>query len=152
MDKIKKWLPLGAAVAGVLALILYIACPAVVAEAFGVKESYSGAKAMFGFESWGEKVKGIFWCVVALILLVAAVVVSVLSYMKPENKLFALIAAACFAVAAIFLFSTKGFFCTGHEIQKEVAEFYKLGAGSIIAAILSIVGAGAAICPVVLKD
>ncbi len=151
MDKIKKWLPLGAAIAGVLAVIFYIACPAVVVEVFGMKESYSGVKAMFGFETYGEKVKGIFWCVLTLILLVVAVVFSILAYVKPENKMFALIAAACFAVAVIFLFSTKGFFCTGHEMEKEIAEFYKLGAGPIIAAILSIFGAGAVAVPVVLN-
>ena len=151
MDKIKKWLPLGAAIAGGLALILFIVCPALVFDFMGVKEAdanVSGIMAIFGDKE--KEYKASFWCILAVILLVVAVVCSILSYVKPENKLFARIAAACFAVAAIFLFSTKGFSLTAND-AKEAADMYKLGAGPIIAGILSILGAGAVVCPVVLN-
>lgn len=149
MDKIKKWLPLGAAVAGALALILFLACAAVSAKEANV--DYSGWEAAFGKKMQFGKIKGSFWVVLTAILLIAATACSVLSYLKPENKLFAYVAAACFVVAVIFCFSTKGFFLTAND-AKDAAKYYKLGFGSIIGAILSIVGAGAVALPVVLKD
>ncbi len=147
MDKIKKWLPLGAAVAGALALILFLACPAIVMETGIGKAEANGIEAMKDGEF-------VFMILLTILLVVAAIACSVLSFLKPENKLFAYVAAACFAVAAVFFFSTKGFFLTANDWNKidALKEAYKLGFGSIIGAILSIVGAGAAICPVVLKD
>ena len=46
MGSIKKWLPLGAAVAGILALVLFIACPAIVFEAGFYKGDVNGLEAM----------------------------------------------------------------------------------------------------------
>ncbi len=146
MDKIKKWLPLGAAVAGVLAVILFIACPALVIDAGYGKADANGIEVMKDGEF-------VFMILLTLLVAAAAIACSVLSYLT-GNKLFALIAAACFAVAAIFFFSTEGFFLTANDWNKIDAakEAYKLGFGSVIAAILSIVGAGAVALPVVLKD
>ena len=146
MDKIKKWLHLGAAIAGALALILGLFCPAVAIDFMGVKDSENGLNCMLGKDG-GEFV---FMMLLTVLLVVAAIACSVLAYLKPENKLFALIAAACFAVAAIFYFSTKGFYLTAHD-AKEVADMFKLGIGSILAAILSILGAGAVAVPVILN-
>ncbi len=146
MDKIKKWLPLGAAVAGVLALILFLACNAIVVETPFGDEGANGIEAMKDGEF-------VFMILLTILLVVAAVVCSVLAFLQPENKLFAIIAAACFALAAIFFFSTKGFFLTANDWNKidAVKDAYKLGFGSVIGAILSVVGAGAVITPVVLK-
>lgn len=146
MDKIKKWLPLGAAIAGGLALILGLFCPAVAIDFMGVKETENGMNCMLGKDG-GEFV---FMMLLTVLLVVVAIVCSILAYVKADNKLFALIAAACFAVAAIFYFSTKGFYLTAND-AKEVADMFKLGIGSILAGILSILGAGAVVCPVVLN-
>lgn len=150
MDKIKKWLPLGAAVAGVLALILFLACNSVVTKETGDALG-SGWETTFGKKK-GELtiLEFSFMNFLTVLLVIAATACSVLSYLKPENKLFAMIAAACFAVSAIFFFSTKGFVLTAND-WKSAADSFKLGFGSVIGAILSVVGAGAVITPVVLK-
>ena len=150
MDKIKKYLPLGAAIAGALALILFIACPGIAYDAMGSKDSLSGWETAFGKDCGYSKLKGSFWVVLTMLFLIGATVCSVLAYLKAENKIFTYVAAACFALAIIFLFSTKGFWLTAND-AKEAADYYKLGAGSIIGAILSILGLGAVAVPVVLK-
>ena len=151
MDKIKKYLPLAAAVAGALALILFIACPAIVYKTpYGTQE-WNGMDVTVGDD---KSYKFSFMIFVAVVLAIAGVACAVLSYLKPENKMFALIAAACFAVAAILFFCTVAFAQldgVSKEYAKEIKKELDLGVGAIFAAILSIVGAGASAAPVVLN-
>ena len=64
MDKIKRFLPIFAVITGVLAIIAYCALPVLefTLEEFSFekveifKVEYSGTKAMFGFDFYGETV------------------------------------------------------------------------------------------------
>ncbi|MBQ9714067.1 MAG: hypothetical protein IJV83_05595 [Clostridia bacterium] len=154
MDKVKKYLPLGAAIAGVLALILFFACDVVYMEVMGEKvgDAVNGWEATFGKKEEGvELVKFAFMNFLTVILLIGAIACAVLSYLKPENKMFAYIAAGLFALAAIFFFCAKGFYCSANDVESEMKEYLKLGVGAIIAAILSLLSAAAVAVPAVLK-
>lgn len=151
MDKVKKYLPWAAVVLAALAVVFFFACDVMKVDFMGVSEGVgNGFETTFGKKEAGETVfKFNFMGLVTVLLAVAALVLSVLYALK-GNDLMGLVAAACFVVAAIFFFSTKGFVLTAND-GKEYADMYKLAIGSILAGILSIVGAVAVAVPVVLK-
>ncbi len=144
MDKVKKYLPLSAAIAGALALLLFVVCDAVVADL-----GWLGEMGVSGMDAMTDG-KFVFMMFLTILLVLGAIACSILAFLKPENDLFAYIAAGCFIVAAIFCFSTKGFYLTANDM-KEVADGFKLGFGPVIAGIFSILSAGAVATPVVLK-
>lgn len=163
MKAFKKFAPVIAAALGVIAIIMLFV-PAVVV---GEDTSYNGWQAMFGYtkttEALGKEIKTeilafSFMNLLSLILVAAGIVLCVLSFLGKGNKFFAFIAAACFIVAAVFFFLTLAFTMAGSSItldgnlaQEKVKEGWKLGAGPIIAAILSILAAGSSVAPALLK-
>lgn len=157
MNKIKKFAPLAAAVAAVIALIM-IFLPAIVVE----EETYSGLKVIFGYT---EKQSGMgltlevelfafsFMNLLTYLLVIAGGVCGVLAFMKSDKPIFAWIAAACLALAGIFFFCSVGFTVLSKDLVDLGAtkENFKLGAGAVIGGIVSILGALCAIAPTALK-
>lgn len=157
MNKIKKFAPLAAAVAAVIALIM-IFLPAIVVE----EETYSGLKVIFGYT---EKESGMgitlkvevfafsFMNLLTYLLVIAGGVCGVLAFMKSDKPIFTWIAAACLALAGIFFFCSVGFTVLSKDLVDLGAtkENFKLGAGAIIGGIVSILGALCAIAPTALK-
>lgn len=157
MNKIKKFAPLAAAVAAVIALIM-IFLPAIVVE----EETYNGLKVIFGYTE-EESGMGItlkvevfafsFMNLLTYLLVIAGGVCGVLAFMKSDKPIFTWIAAACLALAGIFFFCSVGFTVLSKDLVDLGAtkENFKLGAGAIIGGIVSILGALCAIAPTVLK-
>lgn len=157
MNKIKKFAPLAAAVAAVIALIM-IFLPAIVVE----EETYSGLKVIFGYTE-KESAMGItlkvevfafsFMNLLTYLLVIAGGVCGVLAFMKSDKPIFTWIAAACLALAGIFFFCSVGFTVLSKDLVDLGAtkENFKLGAGAIIGGIVSVLGALCAIAPTVLK-
>lgn len=157
MNKIKKFAPLAAAVAAVIALIM-IFLPAIVVE----EETYSGLKVIFGYT---EKESGMgitlkvevfafsFMNLLTYLLVIAGGVCGVLAFMKSDKPIFTWIAAACLALAGIFFFCSVGFTVLSKDLVDLGAtkENFKLGAGAVIGGIVSILGALCAIAPTALK-
>ena len=145
MDKVKKYLPWAAVVLAALAVVLFLFCDAVKAEFMGMSDADNGLNITFGRNGNDFNIMSL----ITVLLAVAALVLSALYALK-GNELMGIIAAACFVVAAIFFFCTKNFFLSAND-AKEAADMFKLAIGSILAGILSIVGAVAVAVPVVLK-
>lgn len=157
MNKIKKFAPLAAAVAAVIALIM-IFLPAIAVE----EETYSGLKVIFGYT---EKESGMgitlkvevfafsFMNLLTYLLVIAGGVCGVLAFMKSDKPIFTWIAAACLALAGIFFFCSVGFTVLSKDLVDLGAtkENFKLGAGAVIGGIVSILGALCAIAPTALK-
>lgn len=161
MNKIKKFAPLAAAVAAVIALIM-IFLPAVVLEFMDQKHTYSGLNVIFGYTE-KESAMGItlkveffafsFMNLLTYLLVIAGGVCGVLAFMKSDKPIFAWIAAACLALAGIFFFCSVGFTVLSKDIVDlgVTKENFKLGAGAVIGGIVSVLGALCAIAPTVLK-
>lgn len=157
MNKIKKFAPLAAAVAAVIALIM-IFLPAIAVE----EGTYNGLKVIFGYT---EKESGMgitlkvevfafsFMNLLTYLLVIAGGVCGVLAFMKSDKPIFTWIAAACLALAGIFFFCSVGFTVLSKDLVDLGAtkENFKLGAGAIIGGIVSILGALCAIAPTALK-
>lgn len=143
MDKIKKFAPIGAALLGIIALIM-VFLPSVQVSMLGFTADWNGFETAFGAEDDGFKFS-IMNCL-GWALLVVGIACAVLSYMQSENKLFGYIAIAALFVAGIFFFCTVGF-C---NIEEEAKDLLELGSGSIIAGICSILAAICAAAPVVM--
>ena len=157
MNKIKKFAPLAAAVAAVIALIM-IFLPAIAVE----EETYNGLKVIFGYTEEGSgmgitlKVEVFafsFMNLLTYLLVIAGGVCGVLAFMKSDKPIFTWIAAACLALAGIFFFCSVGFTVLSKDLVDLGAtkENFKLGAGAIIGGIVSILGALCAIAPTALK-
>lgn len=158
MNKIKKFAPLAAAVAAVIALIM-IFLPAIVVE----EETYSGLKVIFGYSEKAPGMGGItleievfafsFMNLLTYLLVIAGGVCGVLAFMKSDKPIFTWIAAACLALAGIFFFCSVGFTVLSKDLVDLGAtkENFKLGAGAVIGGIVSILGALCAIAPTALK-
>ncbi|MBQ8429314.1 MAG: hypothetical protein IJX30_04395 [Clostridia bacterium] len=143
MDKIKKYLPLGAAAFGVIALIM-VFLPSVKLEFWGVEETWNGFQTAFGHKEDGQTVfKFSFMNCVTWALLIGGIACAVLSYMNANNKLFGYIAIVALFVAGIFFFCTVGFL----NVEQEAKDMLDLGAGAIIAGICSILAAICAAAP-----
>lgn len=163
MKAFKKFAPVIAAALGVIAIIMLFVPAVVLSE----DTSYNGWQAMFGYTETtsllGKEVKTevlafSFMNLLSLILVAAGIVLCVLSFLGKGNKFFALIAAACFIVAAVFFFLTLVFTIAGTGLtldgtlaQEKVKEGWKIGAGPIIAGILSILAACSTVAPALLK-
>lgn len=157
MNKIKKFAPLAAAVAAVIALIM-IFLPAIVVE----EETYSGLKVIFGYSEKRESAlitleteifAFSFMNLLTYLLVIAGGVCGVLAFIKSDKRIFAWIAAACLLVAGIFFFCSVGFTVLSKGLVDLgiTKENFKLGAGAIIGGIVSILGALCAIAPTALK-
>ncbi len=141
MKALKKYAPLAAIVAAAIAVIC-IFLPAISYEVLGEKETWSGLKIAFGDKTWKFSILNL----LPYLLVIAA---GVLTYLgKKGNKdLFELIAIVCFVVAAILFFLSLAVAVPDAKMTKEeikaVKKLFDLGIGSIIAAIVSLLGAGA---------
>ena len=148
MGFLKKKGYLISAIAGLVAVVLYLFLPALKLSIPGLgSETENGLNCMTGKDG-GEFVIMMFIAVVAM---VAGAVVAFLSANK-EGDLFKYIAVACFVVGAIFCFLTKNFYMSANDIASEMKSFFDLGIGAILAGICSIVSAVAVILPKFLKD
>ena len=133
----------------VLALILYMFCPAIKSG----DATRTGIEVMFGKkdESGYLTVTYLnfsFVLFLGLIFAIAGIVITILPMAGVKCKLFPVIALACFVVAALFAFLSSA--CA----QYKADDLFKwsLGIGSIIAGILYILAACASALPIVLKD
>lgn len=127
----------------------------------------NGIKAVFGYSettgigslSVSAKVLNFsFLNFLAYLLVLVGTVFSVLSFLKGGNKLFALIAAACFVGAAILFFcfvANAGWLDNMKKswelLKKTAGDFYELAIGSILGAICSIIAAVVSAASLVLK-
>ena len=161
MKKLLKLAPLLAAALGVIALLMLF-LPAVIAD----ETSYNGLKVVFGYT---EETKAIvstiktvilkfsFMNLLTYLLVICGIVLSILNK-DGKNKLFFLIATACFIIAAILFLCTVSLTVINPDwvkligyIGHDIKETWKLGAGAIIAAITSILAGAISILPVVMK-
>ncbi|MBQ8394541.1 MAG: hypothetical protein IJY63_03010 [Clostridia bacterium] len=139
MKKVVKFLPVIAAVLGLVAVIsLFL--PAIVLESgdkfpgfttvFGYDKNVSGMKIpMLGFS---------FMNLLTYVLVIVGIVVAVLTYLGKGGKFMTWIAVACLLVAGIFFFCVRAFATVEYEPLKAV---WSLGFGAILAGICSILGA-----------
>ena len=146
MNFLKKKGYLVAAIAGLVAVVLYLFLPAMKLDFMGVTDTENGLNCMLGKDG-GEFV---LMMLVAVVAMVAGAVVSYLSANK-EGDMFKYVAAACFVVGALLCFLTKNFYCSANDLS-EVKSMFDLGIGAILAGICSIVAAAAVIAPKFLKD
>lgn len=142
-----------AALLGIVAVIM-LAAPGIsyTLEVLGQKNttSYSLANLTFGYEKGGFAFS--FMNFVPFLLVVAGIVLCALTALK-GGKITAFVAAGCFLVAGILFFCCKQLivFNTGDltgeakdaavELAKAAIKEFKLGAGAIMAGILSILSA-----------
>ena len=159
MKKLLKLAPLLAAALGLVALLMLFLPAVTTAET-----SYNGLKVVFGYT---EETKTIvstiktvilefsFMNLLTYLLVIGGIVLSILNK-NGKNKLFFLIATACFIVAAILFLCTVSLTVINPDLVKlavgyDIKETWKLGAGAIIAAITSILAGLISILPVVMK-
>ena len=139
MKKVIKFLPLIAAVLGLVAVIALF-LPAIVLEsgdkfpgfttAFGYKkDTPMGKVPMLGFS---------FMNLLTYILVIVGIVCAVLTYLNKGGKYVAWIGAICLLIAGIFFFCVQSFATVEYEPLKTV---WSLGFGAILAGISSILGA-----------
>ena len=161
MKLFKKFAPVIAAALGVIAVIM-IFLPAIVAG----KNNYSGLKIVFGYMETTlsgklevDLFKFSFMNLLPYLLVLAGAALCVLSFLGKGNKYFVYAAIACFALAAIFFFCAIPFTLLADYLQDaadklgvNAKEGWKLGAGSVIAAICSIFSAACTAAPIFLKD
>ena len=160
MAKKKSGLDLGKilyAIAAVLGLVavamLFVRAVSVpdVETVVGTVETdagYTGLQAIFGTSEEDVKILTFsFMALVPVLLVLAGIVLSALqAAAKKTNKILDFVAVACFVVAGVLYFIMPSFLVFADNIvAKALAEIeYTLGAGSIVAAISSIV-AGAVV-------
>lgn len=144
-----KILSIVAAVLGLVAILLLLA-PGVKQQVGPDKwEGTSGFKMAFGSE---KGMKFSFVLFLPFLLAVIGIALSVVSLFV-DNKILKIIAVAVFVIAGIFFFLYLSFYSTlaENDLAKEAikemikAKYIKLGAGAIMAGIVSIL-AGASIC------
>ena len=132
----KKYLPFLPAAIGVLALIM-IFLPAI--SVSGADTTYNGFTAIFG----GENIFAFsFMNMLTYTFVIGAIVCNIL-YVLKKKQVFAYIVAGCFLMATIFFFCTVEFaMFKGYSgaVADVLRGYLDLGAGSIIAAILCIIG------------
>ncbi len=147
MKKFLKFAPLAMAGCAVLALIM-IFLPQLTDEGDG---SYSGLEIVFGVKEHGyEILKFSFLNLLTYLFVIAMAVVSVLAYMKKDNKLFLLIAIVLAIVSAVFFFLAKAFVQADDLTLEMIKEFCDLGVGAIFGGIFSILAAGVGVVKLVL--
>lgn len=135
---------------GVLAVVM-IFLDAIKMEAFGMSEGYSGLNVVFGKKEEGEEMfKFGVMPLLTYVLALAGAVVAAVKLLTKKNELILNIVTAVLFVAATVLFflmtnlvSLPEGIKESYDMMKELG-FVKLGVGSILAAVFSILGAVAA--------
>ena len=163
-NKMKKVLPFAGLIAFVLALVAFIllmATPGIVATngdgavkgtiaIFGGNEKIWGALAI---EYKGSVLALIGWILllVGLLAACAGAIGGLLKVKALQNlgTVFALVAAGCFLVAGIFFFLVVPTWYAANDLN--VPDNVAIGAGWVVAAILTLVAAAAAALPVILR-
>lgn len=157
MKSLKKYAPLVAVLAAVIALVM-IFLPALAVE----KETYNGIKAVFGYSK--KSTQGSFtvqqeilkFSVMNLLTYVLVIVGGLCAFLSAKDSkktIFSLIAAICLLVAGVFFFLTVNFTVIPENpldlTAKDIG--FELGVGAIIGGIVSIIGALFASVPAVSK-
>ena len=159
----KKVLPFAGLIAFVLALVAFIllmATPAIVSTnsdgaVKGTIAIFGGTEKIWGplaIEYKGSALALIGW-ILLLVGLLAACVGAIGGLLKVKalqnlGRVFALVAAGCFLVAGIFFFLVVPTWYSANEL--DVPNNVAIGAGWVVGAILTLVAAASAACPVVL--
>lgn len=167
-----SYVPLLAAVLGVAAICFLFAPGMILEDDDKILRSVNGFQMMFGYSETNdvpfvgkvvtEYFEFSFLNLLTLIFLVGGVACAVLAFVK-GNKLLAFVAAGCFVLAAVWLFSSVNFVSvyvsqemkdvlSQAKIDEYIAETkdaYDLGWGSIVAAIVTILAAISSIFPAV---
>jgi hypothetical protein len=143
VSNVGKLLSLVALVAGVAAFIMMFLDAIKITVDLGIAKNvttYKGSEVAFGLkEKMGNvEVTILNFNLIALITFLLPLAGGVISYLF-KNKLFTLIAFLCFVVGAIALFAFGPIFAIGLENEIN-QEYVSLGAGTIIAAIFSLIG------------
>lgn len=165
--KLPYYLSLATTLFALLAVVM-IFLPAIATEEdatfLGLKKTYSGLQTAFGYKktTLGGEVTHWHFSFMSLLTyllpLAAFVLLAISSFGKKQNKLFVLLATVCLIASAVFFFSTVSFASFNEKITKgsssiggDVKELFKLGVGSILGGVLSILGALSAGAALVLK-
>ena len=153
----KKYLTIGnilmccAALLALIALIVGLCAPAVsyTVEAFGKSSTttYSGVQVAFGYTEKGTLANVEVWNFsfmnfLTYLLVLVGIVFAVLAILGKLDKISGIVAIACFLIAGIFFFCALAFSVPATDlIQALKDDGYALGAGAIVAGILSIISA-----------
>jgi len=138
-------LPLAAAVLAVVAFCMMFVPAAQRVVKDTVLSSYTGAQVTFGYSEKDVAILGFsFMNFVPYLLLLAGIAFSVLSLLGKLGKIAPIVAFACFLVAGILFFLAPQMMVYATE-SKDLADGLKeglsLGAGAIVAGIMSILSA-----------
>lgn len=160
-----KFLPAIAALFGVVAIVMFF-LPAVVAKE-NAESSYNFFKIAFGYKETSEGIINVtvthlnfsFMNLLTVLFVVGGTVLTVCNYLgKGKNNLFGFVAAICFVAAGVFFLLAVGFTSFNEDLTTiigklggDIKEYYKLGIGSIIGAIVSFLAAVSAAAPAFLK-
>lgn len=161
--KLPYYLSLAATVFALLAVVM-IFLPAIAAKE-DTDTAYSGLQAAFGYKETikivGEVVHlnfSFMSLLTYLLPLAAFVLLAISSFGKKQNNLFVLLATVCLIATAVFFFSTVSFVSFNEDITAafswlggDIKNQFKLGIGSILGGVLSILGALSAGAALVLK-
>jgi len=157
MKKYLKFSGIVAALFAIVAFILLLATTGVYYKYGNTQYNYEGTVVLFGAtkETWlgTTKIQPAATGLIGWILILAAIVILLLGIILPLLKVNALekfagvlnlIAVCALVVGGILLFFSRGAFCSANDWNADDAH---LGAGWIIAGILSILGGCLAILP-----
>ena len=160
MKKALKYAGICSLLLAVVAFVLMMATPAINYVVLGTSTSVSGTLAIFGEKKLVLGTEVVTnpspLALIGWILLVVALVIILLGVLLPLLKVKAftkfagllnLIAVICLVVAGIFVFIVVPTYFAANEM--EVPSSAAIGAGWVIAGILSIVSGAVAICPAV---
>ncbi len=163
MKKALKFSGIAAFVLALVAFILMLACPSLAASNGSASVEVSGTMGIFGGEianlGFLGKVayKGTWSAIIAFILIIVAMIILLAGFLLPLFKIHTLdkfagilnlVAVIALIVAGIFLFIELPCFA-GVNWDGNIADGWGLGAGWIIAGILSLLGGVVAILPAV---
>ncbi len=159
MKKVLKFSGIAALLLAIVAFILILATNSVSVTGtisfIGLSKtgSFTGVEGIFG----GENIKATWSAIIAFILIIVAMVILIVGIILPILKIHALdkvagilnlVAVVALIVAGIFLFIEVPCFRGANGLADDVKGVtYGLGAGWIIAGILSIIGGVVAILP-----
>ena len=161
-DKMLKWVPIVAAVLGLVAVVMIFVGAVSQKVLIGDPVVWNGLQVVFGYSETSslgslsttvEFLKFSFMNLLPYLLVIAGIVLCVLSFLGKGNSFFAVIAAALFIVAAVFFFMTTVFTIPANveNIAEYNAEAYTLAAGPIVAGICSILAGLVSVTPTVLS-
>ncbi len=159
MKKVLKFSGIAALLLAIVAFILMLSTSSVsvTGSAFGYSKTgtYSGIEGTFG----SDGITATWSAIVAFVLILAAMIILIAGIILPILKIHALdkvagilnlVAVIALVVAGIFLFIEVPCFRSANGITTDITGIsYGLGAGWVIAGILSIIGGIVAILPAV---